>query len=362
MENCQSLTDSSSKGHKIRNSSSQIFHAAREVPAQNRWCLTGTPIQNSLYDFGSLLAFVGVPPFTTREQFKFWIANPILSNRVHSLRVLRTLVRATCLRRTKAVPALAEELRLSRKSEHVKFVDLSPDEREIYEFFKRRSYLLADQTSAARPQKAQQRRRKKKEISATDALKSPKSTGNIIVLISILRLICDHGAALLPRSASEAWHNRDSQAVGWAMLQTAARAAQRCLVCGRQVDDDVERFAAEVVEYLCKEHVVCGDCMPLGEDEKSATCPECLSSPASASPGNFSPSYAPSSKISALLGRVLSTIQKNKCSGSTDSPIKRYVITSKNPHHIRYYVYMCFQLTIMPMKSVVSSSRIGRAC
>ncbi|SPO07345.1 uncharacterized protein DNG_10039 [Cephalotrichum gorgonifer] len=194
------------------------------------------PLQNSLHDFGSLLAFVGVPPFTTRDQFKFWIAKPILSNRKHSLRTLKTLVRATCLRRTKALPALATALRLPRKTEHVVSVALSPNEREIYEFFKRRSYLLA-----AQPQKSQPRRRKRKgEDSVVDASKSSKTAGNIIVLISVLRLVCDHGAELLPHAAREAWHNRETQAVNWAMLQTAARIAQSCLVCDRQVHHDGE--------------------------------------------------------------------------------------------------------------------------
>ncbi|KAI5923344.1 P-loop containing nucleoside triphosphate hydrolase protein [Camillea tinctor] len=44
--------------HHIRNRESQVFMACCQVRAQYRWCLTGTPIQNSLDDYGALLSFL----------------------------------------------------------------------------------------------------------------------------------------------------------------------------------------------------------------------------------------------------------------------------------------------------------------
>ncbi|KAJ9150780.1 Helicase, C-terminal [Pleurostoma richardsiae] len=197
------------EAHRIRNRSSQIFRATCEVRAHNRWCLTGTPIQNSLGDFGSLLAFIGVPPFVTREQFRFWISSPILSNQQHSLQILRKLVRATCLRRTKAHPYLASTLKLPRKTERVEIVELAPYERELYNFFKRRSYLLAAEDvspdlEAGGPKAMKRRRKPAKKGRGSESLPR-KNAGNIIVLISVLRMICDHGETLLPRIALEAW-------------------------------------------------------------------------------------------------------------------------------------------------------------
>ncbi|KIM95726.1 hypothetical protein OIDMADRAFT_171182 [Oidiodendron maius Zn] len=295
--------------HKIRNRSSQIFQATCELPAHNRWCLTGTPIQNSLDDFGSLLAFIGVTPFVTREQFKFWISSPILSNRKHSLVTMRKLVRATCLRRTKAHPHLRSTLNLPPKTELIDLVELESSERELYDFFKRRSYLLT----------------------ITD-LKRPKSTGNIIVLLSVLRMICNHGEALLPRVALEAWRNRDTSAVSWTMLQTAAERKWSCCVCDQAIiRNEEDRWEDDLVEFSCKKHVACETCVTRTED-MAPKCPKCsiannLSTSASESLRSSIPAYHPSSKVSALLRNVLPTLQ-GKDSISSDNPPVKSVIFS----------------------------------
>ncbi len=188
---------------------------------RNRWCLTGTPIQNRLSDYGSLLAFIGIPPFTTQTQFRFWISAPVLGHREHSLLMLRRLVRATCLRRTKAHPRLASTLRLPAKNERVERVELGEAESEMYEFFKRQFYLLAaatydargEQLSAAGPKggskEAVPKRPRNKKQNVPGKLRR-KNAGNIVVLLSVLRRICDHGEALLPQAALEVWRNRDA--------------------------------------------------------------------------------------------------------------------------------------------------------
>lgn len=214
------------EAHKIRNAFSQTFYAACDIRTHNRWCLTGTPIQNSLDDFGSLLAFIGVPPFLTREQFRFWVTSPVLSSQAHSLNTLRKLVRATCLRRTKALPHLASSLGFPSKTERIETVELAPHERELYDFFKRRSFLLTDginnpKADAVAPKKARGRRSRTVQTPSgpSEAVTPRKRTANIMVLISVLRMICDHGEALLPKVALEAWQNRDPGVVSWTSLQ-----------------------------------------------------------------------------------------------------------------------------------------------
>ena len=322
--------------HKIRNRSSQIFQATCELPAHNRWCLTGTPIQNSLDDFGSLLAFIGVTPFVTREQFKFWISSPILSNRKHSLVTLRKLVRATCLRRTKAHPHLRSTLNLPPKTELIDLVELESSERELYDFFKRRSYLLVNKGSNAETEggsKVNVKARKRQRVARTETitdLKRPKSTGNIIVLLSVLRMICNHGEALLPRVALEAWRNRDTSAVSWTMLQTAAERKWSCCVCDQAIiRDEEDRWEDDLVEFSCKKHVACETCITRTEDV-APTCPKCSiannSSSASVSLRSSIPAYHPSSKVSALLRNVLPTLQGKDSISSDNPPVKRYVL------------------------------------
>lgn len=46
------------EAHAIKNRRSESFAAAFEVKAERRWCLTGTPIQNSVDDMYSLFVFL----------------------------------------------------------------------------------------------------------------------------------------------------------------------------------------------------------------------------------------------------------------------------------------------------------------
>ncbi|KAI3319185.1 hypothetical protein HD806DRAFT_548754 [Xylariaceae sp. AK1471] len=323
------------EAHKIRNHSSDIFDATCQIRAHYRWCMTGTPIQNSIEDFGSLLAFIGVPPFVTRDQFRFWISSPIHSNLPRSLQRLRKLVRATCLRRTKAVPHLSAALKLTQKTERVETVDLAPEEREIYEFFKRRSFLLIQKNPDSESKtslKRSGRMRRRKGVAATNSTSqntSRKSAGNIIVLISVLRMICNHGEALLPKTVLEAWRNRDAGPISWSMLQTASAAERRCCVCNQEINRYEEKSEADVIELSCKEHVACEACIACTEDTIPA-CPKCsrveVVSTSSTLHNNAVPAYAPSSKVLALLRNVLSALQTNIARGA-DPPIKSVIFS-----------------------------------
>ncbi len=65
----------------------------------NRWCLSGTPIQNSMEDLRALLQFIQLDPFTSRSIFERTILQPIQSDPEKGTRYLRVLLGAVCLRR-----------------------------------------------------------------------------------------------------------------------------------------------------------------------------------------------------------------------------------------------------------------------
>jgi hypothetical protein len=58
--------------------------------------------------------------------------------------------------------------------------------------------------------------------------------GNLLSLISFLRLICDHGEQLLPRPAVDAWKARDGTSINWQMMQSCRK---RCCNCGTDIEE-----------------------------------------------------------------------------------------------------------------------------
>ncbi|KAJ4221035.1 hypothetical protein NW759_007103 [Fusarium solani] len=299
------------EAHRIRNRGSKIFQDVCKLQAESRWCLTGTPIQNYLDDFGSLLSFIRVPPFENRDQFDSHIADPIRQRKGKGLVMLRKVVAVTCLRRTKADHA--EMLNLPRKMEHIERVEMGRNDRRLYEFFKRFSYHTA----------------------GLDKTSKKKAATNILVLISMLRLICDHGDALLPDSALTAWKKRDENALTWEMLESTTK---RCVSCDCQIE---ELGAAEsLTEVLGCGHFLCGDCAAkLRGSASQLPCPKCgitasMSPPAGNSSGlslsrtafgsPLRPRYPPSAKVEALLRNISERQQRP---GQNSKPNKSVIFS-----------------------------------
>ncbi|KAB8233932.1 DEAD/DEAH box helicase [Aspergillus alliaceus] len=227
------------EAHKVRNRNSKIFQAVRVLHSQRRWCLTGTPIQNCLDDFGALLAFIQTPSLQTKDSFDEFIAKPVKEKKKNGIEMLRRVVAATCLRRTKK--NYSSQLNLPRKIEMVQYVTMERDDRELYEFFKRFSYLTA----------------------GGDNIPHRKPATNILVLISILRLICDHGEALLTDTALKAWKERDEKLLTWRMLKMNVK---QCVSC----HCDIEGVVGElVIEELSCGHVLCDSCVAKSQNADS---------------------------------------------------------------------------------------------
>lgn len=94
------------EAHVIRNWSTKQFRAASAINAHIRWCLTGTPIQNTLEDLGALVSFLKTPILEERTTFRRYIT----PRRSQGQRVtikdfdnLRRLLKSICLRRNKRV-------------------------------------------------------------------------------------------------------------------------------------------------------------------------------------------------------------------------------------------------------------------
>jgi SWI/SNF-related matrix-associated actin-dependent regulator of chromatin subfamily A3 len=88
-----------------------------------RWCLTGTPIQNSLEE---LVTFIRSTSLDTMAEFRKHIISPINKNAEDGLENLRTLLDSICLRRTNALLGLPETSYVDRR------IDFSPAEKIYY--------------------------------------------------------------------------------------------------------------------------------------------------------------------------------------------------------------------------------------
>ncbi|KAJ5373530.1 hypothetical protein N7517_005536 [Penicillium concentricum] len=103
------------EAHYIRNRATKQFQAVVNLSAQHRWCLTGTPIQNSIDDLGALVAFLRVPILDRVPAFRKFISTPISSGKRDRFHNLQTLVHAICIRRTRDVLNLPEPTTETRK-------------------------------------------------------------------------------------------------------------------------------------------------------------------------------------------------------------------------------------------------------
>lgn len=153
--------------HWIRNTTSQQFKAACNLEAQRRWCLSGTPIQNSLDDLRSLLDFLHFHPFSEPGFFRKHILEPLRTESPDPFRNLRLLLRVICFRRTADLlslpPHVTEEVAIT----------LTDGEALLYED------ILANC---------------KKEFDEIANMRSSKKKYNVLFATTMsLRRLCNHG-------------------------------------------------------------------------------------------------------------------------------------------------------------------------
>lgn len=187
---------------------------------------------------------------------------------------------------------------------------MDQDDRQLYEFFKRFSYLAVGVGKNSK---------RKADI-------------NILPLISMLRLICDHGEALLTESALKAWRDQDGMSLTKEVLESGIR---RCISC--RCDIEELHFMELAVEELQCGHSLCTNCVTKSQsDSGQLQCPECGTksgrSPSfqsrSHSPESWTrltnplkPRYPPSAKVEALLRNIR---DKHMRFGSDTQPSKVY--------------------------------------
>ncbi|XP_073411973.1 TATA-binding protein-associated factor 172 [Dendrobates tinctorius] len=182
------------EGHVIKNGKTKLSKAVKQITANYRIILSGTPIQNNVLELWSLFDFL-MPGFLgTERQFAARYGKPILASRdarsssreqeagVLAMEALHRQVLPFLLRRMKE-DVLQD---LPPKIIQDYYCSLSPLQVQLYEdFAKSRAKTDVDETVSA--------------SSLTDEGEKPKlkATGHVFQALQYLRKLCNHPALVL---------------------------------------------------------------------------------------------------------------------------------------------------------------------
>lgn len=134
------------EAHTIKNHKAKSTIAAYALRSNRRWCLTGTPIQNSVDELQSLIGFLEIGPFDNRAKWMEQISKPISSGKGNlALKRLHVVLGAIMLRRTKVVLGESSQFKMPARKIHRRNITLSDPERSFYSNLEKRvSVALQD--------------------------------------------------------------------------------------------------------------------------------------------------------------------------------------------------------------------------
>ncbi|ODQ65918.1 hypothetical protein NADFUDRAFT_12699, partial [Nadsonia fulvescens var. elongata DSM 6958] len=89
------------EAHYIKNKVTLTSIACCRLESKYRWCLTGTPMQNSVKELQSLVKFLRIEPYDEERKFNRDISIRLKNNDPSAMRKLQALLKAILLRRTK---------------------------------------------------------------------------------------------------------------------------------------------------------------------------------------------------------------------------------------------------------------------
>ncbi|KAI9298263.1 hypothetical protein K502DRAFT_286722 [Neoconidiobolus thromboides FSU 785] len=131
------------EGHRLKNSKNQTFQALNQLNVKRRVILSGTPIQNDLSEYFSILSFTNPNLLGSENEFRSNFENPILKGRDaaatqrdrdigdEKLKELNAKVSKIIIRRTNDLLIKY----LPTKYEHIVFCKLSDTQKTLYQKF-----------------------------------------------------------------------------------------------------------------------------------------------------------------------------------------------------------------------------------
>jgi len=121
------------EAHTIKRHQTQMAKACCGLSAERRWCLSGTPIQNSLDDLYSYFRFLKYEPYSNFSSFRSMIKNPVSRNATYGYKKLQTVLRIVLLQRIKEMLLDGEPIiNIPPKTIQLSKIDFTKEERAFY--------------------------------------------------------------------------------------------------------------------------------------------------------------------------------------------------------------------------------------
>ncbi|KAI1875149.1 hypothetical protein JX265_004207 [Neoarthrinium moseri] len=130
----------------IKNAKAKRSQAIAKIRADYRWCLTGTPMMNSVSELASLVHFLRIKPYNDPkrwlETFGSLVKTAPRLNQHTGMKKLQALIKAIMLRRTKQTEINGKPIiTLPPKTEIVDHIIFSEDEQSYYRDLERDSQV-----------------------------------------------------------------------------------------------------------------------------------------------------------------------------------------------------------------------------
>ncbi|KAJ3127270.1 DNA-dependent ATPase protein rad54 [Nowakowskiella sp. JEL0407] len=197
------------EGHRLKNSDSQTYVALNALNAKRRVILSGTPIQNDLTEYFSLISFAIPDALGSGSEFRKNFENPILRGRdslatdkereisEQKLAELLSIANKFIIRRT----ADLLQKYLPVKYEHVVFVKFTPLQLELY-----KKYIASKEIKRLLAEEA--------KSNSSGSTNPAGGGGGALKAITYLRKLCNHPALLAVKEESVSTGKSSTRGMG----------------------------------------------------------------------------------------------------------------------------------------------------
>ncbi|ORY40897.1 SNF2 family N-terminal domain-domain-containing protein [Leucosporidium creatinivorum] len=233
------------EAQNIRNRSTKISRAVAQLDSLFRWCLTGTPVTNSLSDIFPLLRFLQIKPFYDWPSYREQVVFHEKKNPAVAGRKAQAILRGCMMRRKKDTQLDGKELvTLPQKTIELRELEFSQEERDIYSFIEGRSQAVFN-----------------KYLKAGTVL---KNYAHVLVMLLRLRQVCFHPCLIAEGYEALAADNKKEH-------ENAAELQRAVDVLKQKAVDKIREQRLELAVERCKVEKEGNDAQFDGDD-----CPICM--------------------------------------------------------------------------------------